>query len=56
MFIGIHVCVFYSGLLLTDTTNRENRNLEIRITSGSAFLYFYSDSAYNMSGFKITYM
>lgn len=28
---------------------------EITVTSGRAYLYFYSDAAYNMSGFNITY-
>lgn len=28
---------------------------EIVATSGSAYIYFYSDAAYNMSGVNITY-
>ena len=47
--------VLFSGLLVADAISKGNRKLEIRVTSGSAFLHFYSDSAYNMSGFEIRY-
>nr|XP_022341694.1 attractin-like protein 1 isoform X2 [Crassostrea virginica] len=44
----------FSGLIHKDyTSSRELQ--EIRTSSGKAFLYFYSDAAYNMSGFNITY-
>lgn len=48
-------CIFFcSGLIHKDYTTT-NELQEIRTTSGKAFLYFYSDAAYNMSGFNITY-
>ena len=28
---------------------------EIKTASGKAYIYFYSDAAYNMSGFNISY-
>lgn len=44
----------FSGLIHKDYTVT-NELQEIQTTSGKAFLYFYSDAAYNMSGFNITY-
>lgn len=44
----------YSGLMYTD--NYAVRRLpEIVTTSGYALIHFYSDIAYNMSGFNISY-
>ncbi|XP_074640642.1 attractin-like protein 1 [Tubulanus polymorphus] len=44
----------YSGLL---KKQRGNETLPVITTnSGSVYLYFYSDAAYNMSGFNISYI
>ncbi|VDI59797.1 Hypothetical predicted protein, partial [Mytilus galloprovincialis] len=46
--------VAFSGLLRQK--NEDDTVLpEITTTSGNAYIYFYSDAAYNMSGFNITY-
>ncbi|XP_061186273.1 attractin-like protein 1 isoform X2 [Saccostrea echinata] len=44
----------FSGLIHKDYTSTTELQ-EIRTSSGKAYLYFYSDAAYNMSGFNITY-
>ncbi|XP_056005895.1 attractin-like protein 1 isoform X1 [Ostrea edulis] len=44
----------FSGLIHKDYTSTNDLQ-EIRTSSGKAYLYFYSDAAYNMSGFNITY-
>lgn len=44
----------YSGLLLKDGQAFQEVP-EIVVTSGRAYLYFYSDAAYNMSGFNVSY-
>lgn len=44
----------YSGLLVKDGQVFQ-RIPEIVANSGKAYLYFYSDAAYNMSGFNISY-
>ncbi|GAB6024044.1 hypothetical protein CHUAL_008765 [Chamberlinius hualienensis] len=43
----------YSGLIRQETDNSSIP--ELVTTTGSAYLHFYSDSAYNMSGFRISY-
>uniref|UniRef100_A0A6B0VI15 Putative attractin and platelet-activating factor acetylhydrolase n=1 Tax=Ixodes ricinus TaxID=34613 RepID=A0A6B0VI15_IXORI len=43
----------YSGLLLSKASS--SRLPEIVTHSGSAFVHFYSDAVYNMSGFNLTY-
>lgn len=44
----------YSGLVqLEDYSTEQSLSLEAR--SGSAYIHFFSDAAYNMTGFKITY-
>ena len=48
--------LFLSGLVLPgNEPGGENHVPDITITSGSAIIHFYSDAAYNMSGFNITY-
>ncbi|XP_015904894.1 attractin-like protein 1 isoform X2 [Parasteatoda tepidariorum] len=44
----------YSGVLVRYGTPSDKLS-EIVATSGSAYIYFYSDAAYNMSGVNITY-
>lgn len=44
----------YSGLLVKNDQIYQNIP-EIVALSGKAYLYFYSDAAYNMSGFNISY-
>ncbi|KAK3590248.1 hypothetical protein CHS0354_041323 [Potamilus streckersoni] len=44
----------YSGLVLSEL-NDKNNITEVVAKSGKAYVYFYSDAAYNMSGFNITY-
>lgn len=44
----------FSGLLIKEGYYTQELP-EIIATSGRAYLYFYSDTAYNMSGFKISY-
>lgn len=44
----------FSGVLVKDGFNRHEPP-EILATSGKAYLYFYSDAAFNMSGFIIDY-
>ncbi|XP_053204126.1 attractin-like protein 1 [Panonychus citri] len=44
----------FSGLLIKEGFYVQEIP-EIIATSGRAYLYFYSDTAYNMSGFKISY-
>lgn len=43
----------YSGLLLSKASS--SKLPEIVTHSGSAFVHFYSDAVYNMSGFNLTY-
>eukprot|EP00106_Octopus_bimaculoides_P002004 XP_014769446.1 PREDICTED: attractin-like protein 1 [Octopus bimaculoides] len=43
----------YSGVIIED--NKEESNIEITAKSGSAYLMFFSDLAFNMSGFNISY-
>jgi len=46
--------LYCSGLIRQK--NIDDTNLpEIKTTSGRAYIYFYSDAAYNMSGFNISY-
>ena len=42
-----------SGLVIPEKADKTIP--EIVVNSGSAYLHFYSDAAYNMSGFNITY-
>lgn len=43
-----------SGMIIPQ--NSQNYVIpELTASSGSAYIYFYSDAAYNMSGFKIEY-
>lgn len=44
----------YSGLLVNDARSIAEFP-EIVANSGQAYLYFYSDAAYNMSGFNVSY-
>lgn len=44
----------FSGVLVRYGTPSD-RLTEIVATSGHAYIYFYSDAAYNMSGVNITY-
>lgn len=44
----------FSGLMYKDNY-RVRRIPEVMATSGSALVHFFSDDAYNMSGFNITY-
>ena len=46
--------VAYSGLIRQKNIDDTNLS-EIKTTSGRAYIYFYSDAAYNMSGFNISY-
>ncbi|CAC5410801.1 Attractin,Attractin-like protein 1 [Mytilus coruscus] len=46
--------VAFSGLLRQKNED-DNVLPEITTTSGNAYIYFYSDAAYNMSGFNISY-
>jgi len=51
----ILICVFdYSGLMYKGNYS-VRRIPEIVAHSGSALIHFYSDVAYNMTGFNITY-
>ena len=44
----------YSGLVIPE--KRVNKSIpEVTAKSGSVFLHFYSDAAYNMSGFNVSY-
>ncbi|GAB1604315.1 attractin-like protein 1 isoform X2 [Argonauta hians] len=43
----------YSGVIIED--NKKESNIEITAKSGSAYLMFFSDLAFNMSGFNISY-
>ena len=46
--------LFYSGLVIPE--KRANKSVpEVTAKSGSVFLHFYSDAAYNMSGFNVSY-
>ncbi|XP_064629979.1 attractin-like protein 1 isoform X2 [Lineus longissimus] len=45
----------YSGLIRKKSANDSAPLPEVKATSGRAYLYFYSDAAYNMSGFNISY-
>lgn len=45
----------YSSSLTSSLVPSTRQVPEIKITSGRAYLYFYSDAAYNMSGFNISY-
>ena len=54
VYCMIDTCFFPSGILVEDDTPKD-RIPEILATSGHAFLYFYSDAAYNLTGFNITY-
>lgn len=43
-----------SGLVIPE--RQFNKSVpEVTATSGSAFLHFYSDAAYNMSGFNVSF-
>ncbi|XP_021361114.1 attractin-like isoform X3 [Mizuhopecten yessoensis] len=44
----------YSGLIKQDSVAEANIPI-ITAKSGKAFIYFYSDAAYNMSGFNLSY-
>lgn len=51
----IELCnMFYSGLIIPQNSP-DYIIPELTASSGSAYLYFYSDAAYNMSGFTIEY-
>lgn len=43
----------YSGLLVPKGSSRKLPDIVTH--SGSAFVHFYSDAVYNMSGFRLTY-
>lgn len=45
----------FSGVLVNDALSSHYEPPEILATSGMAYLYFYSDAAFNMSGFIIDY-
>lgn len=48
------VLVFPSGLVVPET--RRNETIpEVMTTSGYAMLHFFSDAAYNLTGFNIFY-
>lgn len=42
-------------LLIDMSVSRVRRIPEVTATSGAALVHFFSDDAYNMSGFNITY-
>lgn len=47
-------CVCHSGLVVPE--NRGNETVpEVVTTSGYALLHFFSDAAYNLTGFNIAY-
>ena len=54
-WIFIAFFFFLSGLLLT--SNDEGRNFEfnVRLSGRYGYLHFYSDAAYTMRGFNISY-
>ena len=47
--------VFSSGLLLTKNDEGAEFELNIRLTGRYGYLHFYSDAAYTMGGFNISY-
>lgn len=55
-FISLLILVFYfsSGLIVPEKDSNETVP-EVVATSGYALLHFFSDAAYNLTGFNITY-
>ena len=51
----LHNWILYSGLVIPEKLGGNHTISEITAFSGSVFLHFYSDAAYNMSGFNISY-
>lgn len=47
-------CVFLSGLVVPESRGNETVP-EVATTSGYALLHFFSDAAYNLTGFNIAY-
>ncbi|XP_013386295.1 attractin-like isoform X2 [Lingula anatina] len=46
----------FSGLVVQETLKNQSHSVpEVTTKSGKAFLYFFSDAAYNISGFNISY-
>ena len=55
VYVVLFVCIcLYSGLMYKDGYSIR-RIPEVVAHSGSALLHFYSDVAYNMTGFNISY-
>ncbi len=50
----VFVLTHFSGLVIPEK-EESDAVPEVTATSGAVFLHFYSDAAYNMSGFNITY-
>lgn len=55
-FISLLILFFYisSGLIVPEKDSNETVP-EVVATSGYALLHFFSDAAYNLTGFNITY-
>lgn len=52
--LSLSVKLFFSGLVVPETRGNETVP-EVVTTSGYALLHFFSDAAYNLTGFTITY-
>lgn len=50
----IGLCLHFSGLIVPERDGNESAP-EVTVTSGYALLHFFSDAAYNLTGFNITY-
>jgi hypothetical protein len=48
------MCFHFSGLIVPERDGNETVP-EVVATSGYALLHFFSDAAYNLTGFNITY-
>ena len=53
---SIHILIkfIFSGMVVHDT-KKSSRIPEVVAKSGKALVYFYSDAAYNLTGFSISY-
>lgn len=52
--VSFSFCPFVSGLVVPETRGNETVP-EVVTTSGYALLHFFSDAAYNLTGFNIAY-
>ncbi len=52
--VSFSFCLFSSGLVVPETRGNETVP-EVVTNSGYALLHFFSDAAYNLTGFNIAY-